>query len=458
MNNKQGWIKRLFNRQKGLSISSPYWFFNTDGSKVLLSDNKGDYINEGFGANSTVFSIIKHISDKFATLPFYLYEVTNKKEFQRYKSLSQGIGGNSSLIEYERSRHKALKEVDSHPFLDAFDKLGFEGKAQLCGFRDMSGDAFLWKNRGLTGGAPLEYKILPSQFMVIDGNDTLDGVNGYRLNIGKVENFHVEEIAHWKYWNPFFDTAGGHLYGLSPLRAAYMDLLTSKAGKAAAYNDFKNNGTRGAIVRNEDAPWTDTVRDDVKAYVEDTFNGVENRGKIRAINIKASWMQMGLSASEMETMKALQLTKEDLCNVFSFPTRLLAGVEGTFNNVDASGKQLITNCVYPRAVSFRDFVNTQLLPDFGNNNNLFYDVDITALPELQDEMKMLYELMEKAWWVSPDEKREMTNWDASGVPEMSKFYIPTSVQPIDQANQDLGANIQGSLDALNNNGVKDYKD
>jgi HK97 family phage portal protein len=454
MSNKQNWFSRLFNRKS--FVGGPVWVFNTDGTKILISDSKGDYMKEGFGSNSVVYSIIRHISDKFASLPFYLYEVKDSKQYSRYKAMSRGLDTGASLIEYERTRKKALREVDRHEFLDTYNKLGFDGKAQLCGFRDIAGEAFLWKIKGLSGGAPLAYKILPSQFMAIHADATLDGVRGYRLNLGQTIEFTPEEIAHWKYWNPFFDNNGGHLYGLSPLRAAYMDLMTSKAGKNAAYSDFANNGTRGAIVRNEDIPWQPEQKDDLRQYIDENFNGVENRGKIRAINIKAEWMQMGLSSSEMETMKALQLTKEDICNVYQFPVRLLAGIEGTFNNVESSGKQLITNCIMPRALSHSDFVDQQLLTDFDKPGRLHYGVDITALPELQDEMAKMYELMEKAYWVNPDEKREMTNWEASGDPNMKKFYFPSSLTPLDQLNEkpeDLGQDMED----LDSEGIKDYK-
>lgn len=410
-------------------------------------------MKEGFGSNSTVYSIIKHISDKFATLPFYLYEIKDKKEFERYKCLSQGIG--SSLIERERSRHKSLREVDKHPFIEAFDKLGFEGKAQLCGFRDMTGEAFLWKVKGLNG-APIEYRILPSQHMnIVPDRNLFDRPLRYELNYGKLTPFELEEIAHWKHWNPFVDSSGTHLHGLSPLRAGYIDLMTSKAGKLAAYNDFKNNGVRGAIIRNEDIPWDEQQRDDVNAYLDERFNGSENRGKIRAINIKADWIQMGLSASEMETMKALQLTKEDICNLYSFPFRMLAGVEGTMNNVQTSGKQFITNCVYPRAVSFRDFVNKHLLPDFGNTG-LFYDVDISALPELQGDMEQLAKII-NTLPLTLNEIREVMNYDVLTDPNMDKVYIATGKTPLDIANTDPMAGIESDVEKLESEGISDYK-
>jgi HK97 family phage portal protein len=454
MSNKQTWFSRLFNRKS--FVGGPVWVFNTDGSKILISDSKGDYIKEGFGSNSVVYSIIKSISDKFATLPFYLYEVKSKKDFDRYKAYTGNFKHKGSLIEYERLRKKAVNEIEGHPFQVAFDKLGFEGKAQLCGFYDMAGEAYLWKIKGLSGTEPLAYKILPSQFMAIDPDATLDGVKGYRLNLGNHIPFTPDEIGHWKRWNPFFDNNGGHLYGLSPLRAGFMDLMTSKAGKNAAYSDFSNNGVRGAIVRNDERPWDDSQREGLKGYIDENFNGVDNRGKIRAINIKAEWMQMGLSSSEMETMKALQLTKEDLCNVFQYPPRLLAAIEGTFNNVEAAERQLITHCVLPRAISFRDFVNTQLLPDFKDGSRYFYDVDITALPEMQQDMKELVEML-NMMPIDMNEFRTAIKYDERNEENCKKIMVKSDKVFLDELGQSDKEDIGQDVDDLEDEGIKDYK-
>jgi HK97 family phage portal protein len=451
-NMKQNWFTKLFKRKS--YVGGPFWLFNSDGSKILISDSKNDYLNEGFGSNSTVYSIIKQISDKFATLPFILYEVRNKKEFDRYKSLSANLKHNSNLIQLEKLRTKAMDEVENHPFLDAFNALGFEGKAQLCGFYDSTGEAFLWKIKGLSGEEVLQYKLLPSQFMKVNPDATLDGVAGYTWNQGKTLNFTVDEIAHWKKWNPFFDVNGGHLHGLSPLRAGFIDVMTNKAGKNAAHADFSNNGTRGAIVRKEEKPWTPDQRDGINDYIDEKFNGSENRGKIRAININADWMQMGLSASEMETMKALQMTKEDICNVFQFPPRLLSAIEGTFNNVEAAERQLITHCIFPRAVSFRDFVNSQLLTDFKDGHRYFFDVDITALPEMQSDIKKLVDTL-KEMPITLNEFREAVKYDSLPDENMNKVYITSSKVPLDQVNMsdDLGSDVSD----LEDEGIKDYK-
>jgi HK97 family phage portal protein len=449
--NKQSWWSKLFNKK---SFSGTYYTYDPNGKRITISNNTSEYLKEGFGSNSTVYSIVKHISDKAASLPFILYKVNNKKELDRYKSMTSNFKHNSSLIEINRLRTKAMDEVDSHAFLDAFNGLGFEGKAQLFGFFDLCGEALLWKVKGL-GDKVLEYRILPAQYMDHDSDLKSNQITKWRLNTGLTASFEPEEIAHWKRWNPFFDTNGGHLRGLSPLRAGFMDLLTSKAGKNAAYSDFSNNGVKGAIVRNEDIPWSAEQRDGINQYVDENFNGSGNRGKIRAINIKADWMQMGLSASEMETMKALQLTKEDLCNVFQFPPRLIAAVEGTFNNVEAAERQLITHCVLPRALSFRDFVNTQLLPDFKDGSQYFFDVDITALPEMQKDMKELAEIL-NSLPITKNEIREAMKYDSLPDENMNKVYIKTSEVPIDQANVSMDG-IERDIEDLDNEGLKDYK-
>ena len=422
---------------------SPITFGNTDHR---------DYLDSGFG-NSTIYSIIQFMSDKIAGMPYYLYEVKDSQAYKRYKSLNRDIN-QTSFIEYERARKKALREVDNHPFLEVFDKLGFEGKAQLAGHYLLTGNCFLWKNKGGTGSEVLDYQILPGRGMSIKKGDGIYDVAGYSLQLGKVIEYDAEEIAHWKRWNPFIDAAGSHLYGLSPLRAGLIDLWTNNEGKRAAYHDFKNQGVRGALFRNEDQPWQTEQRDELKEYVDENMNGNENRGKILPLNVKAQWQNIGLSASEMEVMKALQLTKEDLCNIFQFPVRMLASVEGTFNNVETAGKQFITNCIYPRTLSYSDFVNDKLLVDFDKPGRLHYGVDITALPEMQGDMEKMYKMMQDAYWVSPEEKREVTNWDDSGVEEMKKFYFPSNLTPIEELG--LGDNITNDVNNLNNNGVKDY--
>lgn len=419
---------------------------------VIGNYDDRDYLDKGFGGNSTVYSIIKIISDKAAGLPFYLYEVKDRQAYKRYKSLSQDIN-QMSLIEYERARNKALREVDNHPFLEVFDALGFEGKAQLFGHYDISGNLFLYKNRGITGREVLSYTILPTEGMMIKRGEGINEVLGYTLQFGEIIDYTTDEVVHWKRWNPFFDIAGSHLYGLSPLKAGLTDLLINSEGKRAAYHDFKNQGVRGAIFRNEDMPWQPEQRDQIKEYVDDNMNGNENRGKINALNIKATWQNIGLTAGEMETMKALQLTKEDICNVYQFPVRMLSSIEGTFNNVENAGKQFITNCIYPRARSFSDFVDDKLLTDFDKPGRLHYGVDITGLPEMQGDMKLMYEMLQSAYWVSPEEKRQVTNWEDSGVPEMKNFYFPNSLVPIDEVG--IGSSINEDVQRLNAAGIND---
>lgn len=430
-------------------------YFAEDGKIVQVNSNvnKNEYLNKGYAGNAVVYSIIKHISDKMAIMPFNLYQVDDKAAFRKYLNIKNNLGHKrlsidpSSLKEYKEIRKKAISEVEDHPMLQLLDKLGFEGRSQLNGYRDSTGDAYIWKVRGVSGlSEPLAYRVLPSQHMsiVMNENNYYEAV-GYVMNIGKSNSFAPEEVAHWYHWNPYFDTAGSHLYGLSPMRAAYYDIMASNEGKKALASEFKNNGIRGAIVRNTDRPWTDKQRDQVQDYVDKHFNGNDKRGKIRAMNIDAKWMQLGLNHAEMELAKSLQLTKEDLCNVWQFPPRLIAAIEGTFNNVEAAERQLITHCIFPRAKSWVDLVNNNLLLDFKSNaKGLYYDVDISALPEMQTDMKNLVETLDKMP-ISPNEFRRATGYDDDVDPAANKIFMNNTKVPIDQLNQDLGANIQNEI-------------
>ena len=61
----------------------------------------------------------------------------------------------------------------------------------------------------------------------------------------------------------------------------------------------------------------------------------------------------------------------------------------------------------------------------------YVDFDITILPEMQEDMEKVVAQAEKMWWISPNEKREMSRYDAIADPAMDKVYIPSNLVPID---------------------------
>ena len=444
-------ITSLFKRKQMTVVQS--WGL---GGTVSFPGSKEQYIKDGYNASSAVYSIVSIISETFATAPKVLYKVKSKKAAQKYMLATKKYSAGS--VELLRLKERAFDEVEDHPLLTLLNKKGFDFMVHLNAIRDVTGDAFIWVNRGLTGGEPLDLAILPSQYMNLKVSSAFE-VEGYQLNIGKVRDFGTDEVLHWRHPNLNFDVTGMHLFGQSPLKPISEDytLAANREGKKAAAKGFKNQGAGGLLSRNEDIPWKPEQRDQLNTYLDEVVNGNDNKLKVRAANAKLSWVQLAMSAADQKIWEGIDATKEDIANVFNFPIHLLSSTSATDNNYDTANKYLVTKTTYSRWISFRDFVNARLLPMFKDGGQYYFDFDISTFPEVQDDQKKLVESLEKMP-ITLNEFRSMLGWDTLRDENMDKVYLSSNKAPLDRLNQEFGADISGSVQALDNEGVNDYND
>jgi hypothetical protein len=99
-------------------------------------------------------------------------------------------------------------------------------------------------------------------------------------------------------------------------------------------------------------------------------------------------------------------------------------------------KDWVSNSIYPAWKSLCDELNRSLVPEFGmDNSRIVIDVDVSMLPEMQDDMKILTEIAEKSWWISVDQKQVLTGNEPD--PKMKGIYvIPSGYQTWEQMTSD----------------------
>lgn len=430
------------------------------GGTVSFPGNKGEYVNDAYAGSSTVYAIVTIIAETFASPPRVMYKVKSKKALQRYKLLSKSYSPNN--IALYRAKNEALDEVEGHPLLDLLDNPNpmqgsYDFMLHVCASRDVTGDTFLWVNRGLTKGDPLQLRVLPAQFMNMNASGPY-AVDSYTLNFGRPQTFTPDEVIHWKHANLRYDAVGQHLFGQSPLEAASRDytLSASIEGKKAAAKSFKNQGAGGLLSRQDEIPWSPEQRSQLIDYLDEYVNGNDNRGKIRPLNSKVNWVQMAMSAADMKLIEGLQAAKEELCNVYNFPVHLLSATSATDNNYAHAQKQLVTRTCYSRWMSFRDFVNARLLPMYKDGSQYHFDYDLSQLPELQEDRKLMVETLSKER-ITTNEFRMMLGWEKSTEPGAEKILVPTGLTPLDQLTTEPAPPIEDDVNELERQGIKDYK-
>lgn len=432
-------------------------------------------VKDGYAGNSDVYSIISRKARMAAGIPFYAYRVKGKegkRMLQKYRQLV-GVPGMplsiKSLLWSQIIKTKALEEVEEdHPLNILLQNpneqtSAFEFFENAYGFLDTTGNAYIGKLRlemGANAGKVRRLFTLPSQFMQIvpDGMFPL-GVAGYVFYLYGRQPLEKEDVIHLKYSNLVHDTSGSQLYGMTPLMAAAKDLERSNSAVDSQVAQFQNGGPAG-FVSNSAMDMTAENQEQIgllKKRYDQEMNGNDNRGKLLFSAGDIKFTATGLSPVDLAILQAEMFTFRRLCRVYHMPSAIFNDNEhATMNNMEQFYKAAYTDGVIPMVIMMRDALNRALLPDFSQDGDLFIDPDYSGISVLQQDFKTLVEWLEKAWWISPEEKREVMKFAGTGDPNMSKIWMPKTLDTMENIAMGMDVADPG-VDQLDQEGLNPYK-
>ena len=464
----------LGSKQKGLNpnIDTDTILRRINGA-TLQSKTDINYVQDGYLGNADVFAIVQFLARKASSIPWYVYRLEGddkaKKSLYEYKKLTNLRGGTNNLDKVMMLRKNAYREniVMDSPLAKLLDRPN-QYQAQdaflenLFGYRFLSGEGNIYGNDGGLGGKFTELNVLPTQFLQIyaDPNDVY-GVLGYRLQLMKGRDLPKENVLMWKGWNPDFnETTRAHQRGVSPVMAAYKTLRMSNSAYDASAMMASNGGAKGALTPKvmTNGLFTNVTPGqaaDIQNTVNDKLNGTDNKGRVGVLQTPWEYLNFGLSSIDMELVKAMQVSLQQWCRVFGLPAVIFDTDTSSYNNYQNAMRDLVTNTIVPMCANLRDELNHWLLPRYGED--LFIDFDITALPEMQQDMERMVRSLRDANWLTMDEKRVAMNYDEKGGAwDMS--YVNQGLIPIEYAGMTLDVSNDTSSNNSNNNGQRDMGD
>ena len=441
---------------------------------LLQEYENGKYVYEGYLGNADVYSIVSFLARKAASIPWYVYKTNNtekgKTSLLRYKQLTKGLGNQGAFERAVIERKNAYSEnIVMNSELARLLERPNEYQAQdqflenLFGYRFLSGEGNIYGNDGKVGGKFVELNVLPTHFLDIypDPND-LYGLVGYRLMVDRGIDIPKDQVCAWKTWNPDFDaTTRTHLRGLSPLRAAYKTLRMSNNAADASAMMAANGGAKGAITPKPLGTivpnFTIEQANIIKRAVNEDINTVDNKGKVAVLQTPWDYLNFGLSSVDMDLVKTMTMSLQQWCRVFGMPSVLFDTTSTSYNNYQNALRDLMTNTIVPMCCSLRDELNRWLVPVYGED--VFIDFDITALPELQQDMERMSRILRDANWLTFDEKRMAMNYEEKGG-IYSHSYVSQGLIPLQQVMMDLTIPEQQTMidDSSDNNGSRDMAD
>jgi HK97 family phage portal protein len=461
-------IFRRRSKEKNITLPGESRFYVINGQVVFHEDRPETYIQEGFNKNAAIFSIISYATKKFGQIPFRLYKVQagKEKELARYNYLTKTSHNPTQLKEMLSLRKKALDDAMVENELDSLLQQPNRHQGQdsflemIYGFRKLTGEGNIWLNSGEDLDAKtLELLLIPKQNLVLlaDRQDPW-GILGYQLQFGTARvTLPKENVLMWKCPSYEFDAVTKiHLRGQSPMRSLLLPLQASNAASEREVYLNKNAGVNGVLVDKtvRAAALTKEQLDQLKESVHNRVNGVTKSGNVTTMSGDWAYLQLGMDANQLRLLEHKKFTTRELCAGIGLPPEVFEP-----DAIHANKKEAKRNWVYdsltPDAYSLRDELNRALLPKFGFNKAQFHiDCDIMALPDLSEDVKSQVEAIKEAWWLSPNERRVFMNYEEDTDPNMDKKYIPSGLQTMEQANEDLGKPLDSEEEVVNNIGKR----
>ena len=446
-------LKDLFkSKPKGKAIGnfgSMTWQF-VNGQFVIDEDRSTTYIDKGYKSLPNLYGIISLITSKSSIVPHETFRITNESKFRKYNAQMKSA---STTRDYARAMVTKVQAMEKVEGTELDKLLTNPNKYQsieefyesVDGYLLLTGNAYMYgMTTGLRNAVPKELHSLISPSVTIKvGDSWRDPVQAYTLSY-MGEPIPKEEIGHIKYWNPISSYSKGEdlLYGLSPLKSCRRLLGKYVEADIAQGSMFKNMGVSGIL--SGDGEITEEQARSLSDKWKQLYGGSQKAGDIAITSAQVKWNQIGLSPVDLNIIQGKEEILGELCNVYHVPISMFTKVNSTENNMIEGRKMFITDAIIPLVERRKQVINRWLSPKFGDD--LIVEFDYSIFQELSEDMDKVVEAAVKSWWTSPNEKRQMTNYDVMPDPNMDKIYIPSGLVPLDE----MGMNPPDvDLDLLN---------
>jgi HK97 family phage portal protein len=383
-----GWMDRI----KGAlsrkdSAVAPMIAMRNLGRPVWTSRNYRAFAKEGYSQNVVAYRCIRMIAESAAAVPLLAYE------------------GDAELSE--------------HPFLKVLARpnpwqSGAELVDALVSYFKLSGNGFL-EAVSLDDEIRELYALRPDRMKAIAGRRgypmaweySVDGTAKHRFDMDLMPDQQLP-ILHVREFNPLDDWSG-----MSPVEAAAfaIDVHNAAGGYNKALLD-NSAAPSGALVfeggEDSDGALSDEQFARLKSQFEEKHTGTANAGKPLLLEGGLKWQQMGMSPKDLEFVSGKREAAREIALAFGVPPMLL-GIPGdnTYSNYQEARAALYEETVLPLVDKVCEALSNWVQPTY-EGLRIGYDVD--AIEALSPRRSAIWDRVQKADFITTDEKREAVGY------------------------------------------------
>lgn len=364
---KEAW-RALFDNQVK---QGPMIAYSNVGTQTQPKQSYSDLAKDGYEENAIVFRCVNEIANGASAVKFNIF--------------------------------RGDQPIDDSPLLDLLQRPNpmcsqSEFFQIVYSYLLLSGNSYILKT-GPDEGLPQELytlrpdrmRIIPSQSMIPSKFEYI--INGqvnasYDVNVSTGESM-IKQI---KLFNPLDD-----YYGLSPLKAASVDIdqhnLSNKHNVMLLMNGARPSGA--VVYRPKDEAGnmtmlTDSQREMLRSDLKHRFEGSNNSGRTLILEGDFDYKEMGLSPKDMDFTSMKNFSARDIALCFGVPAQLVGIPDSqTYSNMAEARLALYEETIIPMLKHIESDLNEWLVPQFGEDLDLKYDID--NIPAITERRRMIYD-------------------------------------------------------------------
>ncbi len=227
-----------------------------------------------------------------------------------------------------------------------------------------------------------------------------------------------------------------------------LEMHMNTTGKLKASDDMINKlATNGlylgaAVIYPDQFRNDDTVNRLEKTFKEKYKRGVASAGDVAFLtgNARIEQFKMSMNLTDAQIIPFLQMSKEDICSIFSTPPPKV-GILGkaTYNNIEHLQIDFIQSGILPVVKLLEEQINDKLFLPKDHGKKVFkIELDSLLRADTLTTIQALSQAIASAL-LNPDEARAILNRNPIPGGHGQKFWLPTNnLSPIDQPQRQDG--------------------
>lgn len=379
-----------------------------NGFQINYNADSSSLVQDGY-TNVDIYSIINYLITTAAQIPFKV----------------QVKSGNVWEDDPDSEMHELLLRPNELSTYSLFIQ-------EALGWMILDGNRYIYAPRldlGRNRGKTEELWVMPSTNMQVIGGDIREPIKGFKYSKWD-DMIPKADVLYQRYFNPVdaVDNISGSLSGFAPLRAAIMASKKSNSAAMAGVAAFENNGAMGVLssAGSQYAGFTQDQADRLGHVWKDKHGGANNYGSIAAIPGAVKFERLNMSPADLRLGEAELQTKRQLGSVFKFPTQLLNDADGaTFSNQELAQKSIYDNTILPEMRMLGEGIANWIGKAYYPNRMVRLIPDTSNIAVLQANKKEQVEYLEKADWMTQNEKRRAMDLEEDPDPMMNDYLIPS---------------------------------